>query len=297
MGGVAKAAGGAVKKVVSAPANVVKNVASGNIGGAAQAAIPLAAPVLGGLGTVAAMSALSGAGSGDSSTGGGGYDAGGRPVQSMMVNPLQAGSKIVDNPAFVQLQQQASIETDPKKKADILAALSKMPQKITMSSYSLGNEYKLAGPQAYIGAMGKKINQEELNAMNKAAAQQASSQAQARSQLSMRGGLRGGAAERLAQGGARNQMMALQDTGKSAMLNRLNLGAQGEQMKTDTEKYNLENMLKAMDATNAFNQNTYTDQMKAWAANKQAQATLDAAPKRKGDSGGIMGGVGKITGK
>lgn len=297
MGGVAKAAGGVVKKVVSAPVNVAKNVASGNIGGAVQAAAPANPYLLGGLGTVAAMGALSGGGSGDSATGGGGYDSGGRPVQSMMVNPLQAGSKIIDNPAYQQLSQQASIETDPKKKSELLVALSKMPKQITSASYGLGSEYKLAGPQAYIRSMGNKINQEELNAMNKAAAQQASAQAQARSQLSMRGGLRGGAAERLAQGGSRNQMMALQDTGKSAMLNRLNLGAQGEQMKQDTEKYNLENMLKAMDATNAFNQNTYTDQMKAWAANKQAQATLDAAPKRKGDSGGIMGGVGKITGK
>lgn len=161
---------------------------------------------------------------------------------------------------------------------------------------TLNSAYQLSGPEAYIQAALAQQSAEENALGDKASSQAAGANTNALSQLASRGGLRGGSAQRLAMMSQRNVGQALQDVNMQGMQNRAQIGLQGEGMKRDTEKYNLGTKLGAMNSQNEYNANKYNQQMQAWAANKQAQATL-AAGKGKGQSGGMMGGVGRTLGK
>lgn len=128
--------------------------------------------------------------------------------------------------------------------------------------------------------------------------------ATAKTSLATRGGLRGGAAERLDTAMADKSMDVAQQTRDQSARNILNIGMQDETNKQnmlgqsvgmqqnaanfDLNKQN--NILSTMNndvgrqmqanaQQNAWNANTYNQQMQAWGANKQANATANAGKK------------------
>jgi hypothetical protein len=148
--------------------------------------------------------------------------------------------------------------------------------------------------------MQEKVAQEQAMGMDTAAQQQASSQAQAQAQLAMRGGLGGGAAERLAQAGARQEMLARQGVARQGTQARLGIGMQGEEMRqaalgalpgmelsraqysSGIQGANIGNIFDQAGQINDANLRKYEAQMAAWAAQKQAEAT------RSSSSGGCF---------
>ncbi len=146
---------------------------------------------------------------------------------------------------------------------------------------ALRDEYKLPGADNYIQQALLKQGLEEKTGKDNAALTSAQGQAQAQSQLAMRGGLRGGARTSLAKSGMRDMLLAQQNVGNQAALNRANIGLQGEQMNRETGKYNLETLLKGAGAENQMALEKYKKEMEVKAANTQAAATRDA-----GGSGG-----------
>lgn len=142
------------------------------------------------------------------------------------------------------------------------------------------------------------LDSQQQDATQKASAQSMQAGAQARSGLAMRGGLSSGTRERLAVSGQRDLMGANQGIARTGAQNLLSLGAQDAQMKqsmlgtlmgTDTQigefntgqsnqgsQYNINNALQQQQGQNAWNMDTYKEQMDKWAANKQADATASS---------------------
>lgn len=158
-----------------------------------------------------------------------------------------------------------------------------------------------AGPSKYAQMAYDKQALEQEDQLNQSRAQSAGAQAQSQAALMMSGGLSSGARERLAASGDRNQMMAAQQVSRQGQLDRANIGLNDANLKnqmlnstvandlkmadvanqnraysTDIQKANLGNSIQ--DATNEqlFNMERYKNQMQAWGANKQADATARA---------------------
>ncbi len=81
---------------------------------------------------------------------------------------------------------------------------------------------------------------------------------------------------------------AATDVNKFNSLNQIDLSKYNKNMASDlakynntvaaqTDQYNIGNQLKEVEGKNAFGQGVYSDQMKAWAAEQQANATANAA--------------------
>lgn len=72
------------------------------------------------------------------------------------------------------------------------------------------------------------------------------------------------------------------NTGNQIDLNKYNstmaedLAKYNNTVAAQTDQFNIGNSIKDSQGQNAFNQGTYSDQMKAWAADQQAKATVDA---------------------
>lgn len=134
---------------------------------------------------------------------------------------------------------------------------------------------------------------EEAGLRDRFGNQSANAAAQARSSLASRQGLSAGASERLARQNMRDQMMGNQGIAQQGALSRANIGAQDEQQRLGIlqqlpgmelqqlqpalankriQETNINNALAENKATNAQGQASYEEQMKAFAANKQAEA-------------------------
>lgn len=160
------------------------------------------------------------------------------------------------------------------------------------------------GPSAWALMMEQKQGLGEAQRRDQATREMAAANATARGQLAARGGLSSGARERLARGGARDMVMAGQETARQGMLDRMNIGIQDQgqkdrflgmmpgieqqQFQNEMEKakigqsarqWDIANTLKEKYAQDAHNMDAYTEQMKAWAANRQATATENAGKK------------------
>jgi hypothetical protein len=136
---------------------------------------------------------------------------------------------------------------------------------------------------------------QELAARDAATRQALTGQSQALSQLAMRGGYGSGARTRLAGMLGREQLMQGQNVRREGILNRLNISSQDEQnrlrgleafqgaemdmskynnmLAAKTAEYNLSNLLREQEGKRAYGLDTYSEQMKKWAAERQAQAT------------------------
>lgn len=151
------------------------------------------------------------------------------------------------------------------------------------------------GPSPWATMMLEKQGLEEQGQKGAAAAQAQSGMAAARSALGMRGGLSAGARERIALQGSRNLLSGRQQVSGAGALNRLGIGAQDQQNKTsmlgnlmnseaDIGKFNTNlqgknsefNIMRSLEekrAKDSQDLQVYQEQMKKWAADRQATAT------------------------
>lgn len=157
------------------------------------------------------------------------------------------------------------------------------------------------GPSAWAGLATSKADQDSKMAQSQAAAQGSAQTAQAQAALASSGGLDSGARERLARSGAKNTMDEQQKISGQNIQNKMQIGMNDEQNRIsqlgqaasvqntanqgEFAKQNALNSLRSADVTNQvnetgrqnlFNMTAYGDQMQAWAANKQAQATANS---------------------
>lgn len=154
------------------------------------------------------------------------------------------------------------------------------------------------GPSTWAQMMLQKQGLEEAQRKSGAAAQAMSGMASARSALGMRGGLSRGARERIALQGSRNLLAGRQNVAREGSLERFGINTQDQQNRlgmlsnlmgseTDLGKYNktLEgkqsefNILRALEekrAKDTQDLTVYQEQMKKWAAGKQADATAQS---------------------
>lgn len=169
------------------------------------------------------------------------------------------------------------------------------------------------GPSAWQTAALGRQGLEEQGLKNAAQQQGASAEAQGRSALASKYGLSPAAQERLAKSSMRDQMSSLQGVGAQGAKARADLALQDEQMKNQflqglpgqenalaqtqmqnrqnrlgTEQYNLGNTVSQFNALNAADINKYNEQMKAYAAQQQANAMHNSGGS---DNGGMFGNL------
>jgi hypothetical protein len=137
----------------------------------------------------------------------------------------------------------------------------------------------------------------EASAREKAAAQSNAQTAQAQDELAAKGGLSSGARERAVTEGAKNYLAMSQDLAKQGAENALQIGMNDEQnriqqlsalpgmemqqagMYEQARGKDVANTLAENDRRNQYNKDMYSQQMSAWAANRQAQATENSGKK------------------
>lgn len=159
------------------------------------------------------------------------------------------------------------------------------------------------GPSAWAQMQGQQQDLASQQQKNSAATQAMSGMNQANSNLAAHGGLSAGARALAARGSARDLLNARQGVGLANQTNKLGIAtadegnrigqlanlagteqqigqynktAQGQQ-----QQFNIGNMLQEKQGQRAYNDLTYTEQMKKWAAGKTADATA-----RSGGGGG-----------
>lgn len=132
------------------------------------------------------------------------------------------------------------------------------------------------------------------DAQNQAASQSAGAQSQAQNQLAMSGGLRSGARERLASQGMRDRLSAgqgalsgvkMQDEMNRQKWLQMMPGLEQQTASFDqgVQDKNISRALQELNIGRAMQQGQFTEAMKAWAAEKMAQASRGG-----GDSGGFL---------
>lgn len=165
-----------------------------------------------------------------------------------------------------------------------------------MEGYSKYKQEALrTGPSAWANMQTQQQNNQAQIDKASAAQQAMSGNSQAMSGLAMRGGLSGGARTSLARSSQRDLLGARQKIAQQQGINRLALQSTDEQNRiqqlgqlagteqqmgqynktleaTQADK-NIQNLLGEVQGKRAFEQNKYNEQMRAWAANKQADAT------------------------
>jgi len=114
------------------------------------------------------------------------------------------------------------------------------------------------------------------DATEKGAQQTAGQTAGAQSALAMHGGLTSGARERTVEGGQTNYMNMAQGLERQSQENNMNIGIEDakDKMQQQGQVTGLE--MQDNTARNAYNENLYNQQMQAWAAKQQADATRDS---------------------
>lgn len=159
-------------------------------------------------------------------------------------------------------------------------------------------------PSPWAQMMTAKQYAEEGAAKDRGVTQVRSGVRTAEADLASKGGLSSGARERIARGGAKDLLAVGQDVARSGNLNRMQIGINDEQNKItqlsmlpgmessafgDTLKkesmwdqarqQDIQRAVEENNRRNQYNQNVYQQQMNAWAANRQAQATENSGKK------------------
>lgn len=178
------------------------------------------------------------------------------------------------------LQKQAQVAQAQRDAAQ--AQLNAGPQRpdfkgLTDAEGNLMDKFKLSSGEGYKDIATQGLEQGKTKAMSEAAQSQMGANAAARTALATRGGLSGGAALRLAQSGAQNLANARQDIGRTGMEGAQKIAEKTFDIGRQAEQTNLENLIKNQAGLNAFDLQKYSEQMKAWAANKSADAQAQAA--------------------
>lgn len=176
------------------------------------------------------------------------------------------------------------------------------PKTMSLTDY-LGGKYNSAGydkfkseamrtgPSAW--AKLAKMDQDTQAAFKRdqGAGESNAATAQAMDQLASRGGLSSGARERAATEGAKNHLAMSQDIGRQQTLNGMQIGMNDEQNRVQqlsqlpgmeqnqatmwegAKQQDYANTIAENDRRNKYNSDIYGQQMSAWGANRQAQAT------------------------
>ncbi len=181
------------------------------------------------------------------------------------------------------------------------------PEKIDLTKLegfqALKKRVLTEGPSAWAKLMLEKQAQEESMARDQAARQAVASASQARAELAMRGGVTSGARERLAMTGGRGLMEARQAAAQQGILSRASTLTEDERQRMSllpgfaegeaklneynvglgntAKQYNIQSALREQEAQRAWESKKYEEQMRAWAAEREAQAT-----ERAGSGGG-----------
>jgi len=154
---------------------------------------------------------------------------------------------------------------------------------------------------------------EEQSAGDKAQALGASAEAMGRSALASKGGLSSGASERLAKGGMRDRLMAMQDVGRQGQMQRADIGVNAEQqrlgmlgqlsgqelnylnpqfkereMQMGSNQFNIQNALQQKQNEEAAKLREYQMKMGTYASGQAARAQLAAQPGPQGLLGSLL---------
>lgn len=155
-----------------------------------------------------------------------------------------------------------------------------------------------SGPSAWAGMANAQQEAQGQQATDQAAQQAAGQTAQAQGNLAMRGGINSGARERLAASGAAGAMNAAQNIRQQTGNNKMQIGINDEQNRINQlgqlpgmdigahgaglqdigawgqgRQFDVGNQVGEGDKRNLFNLQNYHEQMGAWGAKKQADAT------------------------
>lgn len=166
------------------------------------------------------------------------------------------------------------------------------------------NEALRGGPSAWAQLAGKQQDKQAMQARGAASKNAAGNAAEARGMLAMRGGLSSGARERIGRDSMRSQLAMDQQIGQNADNNKTQIGMNDEQNRINElgqlpgmenqryasqlsgiqtgvqgQQYDINNAVSQGDKRNLFNLQNYHEQMGAWGANKQANATADSGKK------------------
>lgn len=167
------------------------------------------------------------------------------------------------------------------------------------------------GPSAWAQARGKELETQQQEALGQAAAAGQASRAQALGAMARRGGVSSGAQERMGQASAREQLMARQRAFMGGQKAREGLATederrrmqvlsampgmeeQSERMRRGAEEFNIQRALEDVGAERKAKIAEYQEQMRAWAAKKQADAIRAAGqqPSMLGEAAGIAGAM------
>lgn len=148
---------------------------------------------------------------------------------------------------------------------------------------------------AWANMMEQKIGKDKLASLDKNIAAQRGQQAQAFSDLAASGGVSSGARERMAMNASRQAMLNSQGINNTADQNLMNTRLQDEQNRVgqlqnasnldfqnrdylaNAQKLNLQNTLNEVLQKRGWDANKYNETMRAWAADKSAQAQAQAS--------------------
>ncbi len=206
--------------------------------------------------------------------------------------------KAANSPGYVPIMQdpyevQAGVTppgfqgiVDPKT-GQLLSNYTADPENAGVLSKQLATEAQSTGPTQWATAALGQQAAEEKAARGSAGSQAQTANDQANAQLMRLGGEGGGARTSLARSGARDALMAGQNVGQQGILARYGIGQTDAQLKQqlaqtgataeqNAQLQNIGSLEGNTQAQSAFNQNRYNQQMNAWAALQQANATRSA---------------------
>jgi hypothetical protein len=160
------------------------------------------------------------------------------------------------------------------------------------------------GPSAWAQLAGQQQNALAQNEIERGQNQANAAEAGALNNLAMTGGLSSGARERASLAGQKNMLDMSQNVQRQNALNQLQIGVNDQQNKMqemgmlpgmelqalqpqfqkqnilqNAQQQDIANQMNENQYQNEWNQNLYNQQMQAWAAGKQANATMNSGKK------------------
>lgn len=201
-------------------------------------------------------------------------------------SPIRKAFDSLIDPATGKLKDGYSMQIDPLD-----------PTK--WDGYSkLKSEALRTGPSAWAGLQNQGIDRSVIANKEAGAKTAQAGMDQGLSNLAMRGGYGEGSRAMLARDSQRNALNSSQDAMRTGDSNRLNvattdetnrigqltglansestIGQYNKTLEGKQQEYNINNMTHEQDAKRSYNDMTYQEQMKKWAADKQATATAQS---------------------
>ena len=151
---------------------------------------------------------------------------------------------------------------------------------------NLLNRYKLGDANPWLKLQQEQLGLQTQSQLDNATQSALGQRAGAETALAARGGMDSGARERLMSDQMRNVNLQQQGVRGTAEMNRLGLESDAFDKNQAVDQVNLQTLIQDNQNKNLYQANKYNENMRAWAANKQAKAT-----EKSGGSGGAFGTV------